>query len=126
MAKCINSWNCSFNYIINEYLLKVRVAVVETAKPWRKDFLLQAAQEERYCILYLGLICPDVPPVSCPAQANPLGGTAGNFVNLCIRLIQDMCLFLTRPISLVIISLCSSSRIYSLSSRLPFFLQLTP
>lgn len=32
---------------------------------------LHTAQEERYCTLYLGLMCPDVPPpVSCPAQTN--------------------------------------------------------
>lgn len=41
---------------------------------------LHTAQEERYCTLYLGLMCPDVPPPRYPVQPKqilPLSGRAG-------------------------------------------------
>lgn len=83
--------------------------VVETDCPWRKISLFHTAQKERYCILYLGLICPDVPPVSCPAQTNPLMGRAGYSANLSVLLSQDISFWLSVPVCLL-----SSSCMYYL------------
>lgn len=90
---------------------------------------LHTAQEERYCTLYLGLMCPDVPPlVSCPAQTNsPPQWESRILCNISIHF--SFRIFpsdsVSRPSSLhlspalVVICLLSSSSICSLFLALP-------